>query len=304
MSKNREGIGKVLLDLSRYFKSYEAYCNNFDRANNIINEIEKAEASKATLKFMSKSAARRFLNFLKMAKSHPQHTQINLQSYLILPIQRLPRYKLLLQELIEATSSDHGDFMYLCQAKEYIEAQINHLNEKKREQQDLQDIQEVLTKIAIHSDYVNDAKKKITPHAGKFIYKGELNTISLLEYTSQQEIPIINISIACDRDHYYQQSLLGVRESIFGSISHNKITDDSFRSGKPFYYFKFKNLLICCGVKADSRGRFEYLGALEIDDEEIIAFSSESSLLRLKGNNCILYLEGELSELKRWKHWR
>ncbi|KAI9333043.1 hypothetical protein DFJ73DRAFT_607473, partial [Zopfochytrium polystomum] len=42
-----------------------------------------------------RGTARRLRNFLKAAKSHPAHSQISLQAYLILPVQRLPRYKLL-----------------------------------------------------------------------------------------------------------------------------------------------------------------------------------------------------------------
>lgn len=37
------------------------------------------------------------------ARAHPSHSQISLESYLLLPIQRIPRYRLLLETLLSCT---------------------------------------------------------------------------------------------------------------------------------------------------------------------------------------------------------
>lgn len=42
-------------------------------------------------------------SFLEQCRQHPQHSQIDLESYLILPVQRLPRYRLLLDNLASFT---------------------------------------------------------------------------------------------------------------------------------------------------------------------------------------------------------
>jgi hypothetical protein len=52
---------------------------------------------------MNTSQTKRVKAFLKAAKKHPLHSQINLESYLLLPVQRVPRYKLLLEELAMCT---------------------------------------------------------------------------------------------------------------------------------------------------------------------------------------------------------
>lgn len=304
MSKNRESIGKVILGLASSFKSYEAYCTSFDRANEMLNEIDKSDYSKLNSKLLSKSSTKRFLHFLKMAKSHPQHTQLNLQSYLILPIQRLPRYKLLLNELLDASSEEHEDFLSLTEAKQYIEAQIMHLNEKKRLQQDMEDIQGALSKITIHSGCLKEATRKITTNAGKFIHKGALNALCLVERASPPYYALLDISRASERDRYTQQSFLGVLETVFGVLSTKNMSDEYLSAGKSFYFFKFKNLLIWCRLRPDSNGRNEYLAAMAIEDEEIIEFNNESSLLRIKGDGCVLYLEASMLELKKWRHWR
>lgn len=302
MSKNRENLGDVLIGLAVFFKSYESYCSNFDRANDLLNEIDKSDYSKSNSKLLSKSSTKRFLHFMKRAKSHPQHTQLNLQSYLILPIQRLPRYKLLLNELLDASSEDHEDFDSLSKATQYVEAQIMKINERKRLQQDMEDIQGALSKITIHSACLKEATRKITTNAGKFIYKGRLNALSLVERNSAPFMPLLDIEQALDKDRYTQQSILGISETIFG-VSSSK-SDAYFSSGKEFFFFKFKNLLIWCRLRPDSNGRNEYLAAMTIEDENIIESSADSSLLRIKGHSCILYLEGPMSELKKWRHWK
>jgi hypothetical protein len=301
MANNRENIGKVLLALTPFLNSYETYCTNFDRANDILNEMDKSDNSKLSAKLLSKSSMKRFAHFLKMAKSHPQHTQLNLQSYLILPIQRLPRYKLLLSELLDASDIEHDDFASLSKAKEFISSQIIHLNEKKRLKEDMEDVQCALAKITIHSGYLREATRKITANAGKFIHKGTLNAVSLIERNS---IALLDIERASERDRYIQESFLGVLETVFGVTSTNTMFEEYRSSGKTFYFFKFKNLLIWCRSRPDSNGRNEYLAAMAIEDEEIIEMKNELSLLRIKGDGCILYLEAPLAELKKWRNWR
>jgi FYVE/RhoGEF/PH domain-containing protein 5/6 len=56
-----------------------------------------------------------------------------LQSFLILPVQRMPRYEMLLKELYKDTSASHPDHTPLATAIEGI-VQINiYLNEKKKQ---------------------------------------------------------------------------------------------------------------------------------------------------------------------------
>lgn len=43
-------------------------------------------------------------------KLHREHmTQLDLQSFLIMPVQRFPRYELLLREVLKHTPADHVD---------------------------------------------------------------------------------------------------------------------------------------------------------------------------------------------------
>lgn len=44
---------------------------------------------------LTSTQRKRVKQFLKKVKSHPRHSQINLEGYLLLPVQRVPRYKLM-----------------------------------------------------------------------------------------------------------------------------------------------------------------------------------------------------------------
>ena len=60
---------------------------------------------------------------------------LNLDLYLIMPVQRIPRYNLLLKDLIDHTTAEHPDYKYLQKALEstksvatYVNSSVNKLN--------------------------------------------------------------------------------------------------------------------------------------------------------------------------------
>ena len=63
-----------------------------------------------------------------------------LPDLLIMPIQRVPRYQILLRELLKNTSVQHFDYMNIKNALEAIESITTELEESKREAENLQKI--------------------------------------------------------------------------------------------------------------------------------------------------------------------
>lgn len=57
---------------------------------------------------------------------------------LIVPIQRVPRYRLLLSELLSHTSESDAEYPVLCEALKQVEAVAVHINEQIREQENMQ----------------------------------------------------------------------------------------------------------------------------------------------------------------------
>ncbi|KAI3621836.1 grfa protein [Moniliophthora roreri] len=91
-------------------------------------------AAAAGVPNLSSSQRKRIRSYLKRCRLHPQHSQLNLEGYLLLPIQRIPRYKLLLEELRRSTPQPY-DYMEdpLDRALVEIASLANNMNEGKRE---------------------------------------------------------------------------------------------------------------------------------------------------------------------------
>lgn len=91
---------------------------------------------------------RRIRHLLKTAKKDPRHTQMSLQSYLLMPIQRIPRYKLLLEALLECTPMadmpDQGE-PAIASALESISNLATEMNERKRDNEGRQRLVSWLT---------------------------------------------------------------------------------------------------------------------------------------------------------------
>ncbi|KAG1715632.1 hypothetical protein ID866_1514 [Astraeus odoratus] len=77
---------------------------------------------------------KRIKSFLKRCRMNPRHSQLNLEGYLLLPVQRIPRYRLLLEELLRSTPPTYA-FMddALDRALAEISSLANNMNEGKRE---------------------------------------------------------------------------------------------------------------------------------------------------------------------------
>ena len=54
-----------------------------------------------------------------------------LESFLILPVQRIPRYKMLFAEVVKLSSNDHADFEDLQNALQQASAVATQINEGK-----------------------------------------------------------------------------------------------------------------------------------------------------------------------------
>ncbi|KAH9486751.1 Guanine exchange factor for Rac 30 [Psilocybe cubensis] len=84
---------------------------------------------------LTTSQRKRIKTYLKRCRLNPRHTQLNLEGYLLLPVQRVPRYKLLLEELLRSTppSPEYMGDDPLDRALAEIALLANNMNEGKRE---------------------------------------------------------------------------------------------------------------------------------------------------------------------------
>jgi hypothetical protein len=158
-------VGEVFRTYITYMKQYSTYINNFDNALARMKSwtLPVAERSGSAARGVGVAAVgaglvgsavlpvgdavpltscpltptqrKRVKHFLKRCKEHPQHSQINLESYLLLPVQRVPRYKLLLEDLAACTPQRQaiGPRDALDDAIFEITTLASLMNEEKRE---------------------------------------------------------------------------------------------------------------------------------------------------------------------------
>lgn len=103
---------------------YAIYCSNYDTAEMIVNKLKKRKEFEQQLQLS-----------LSNSRILPGLT---LPAYLITPVQRIPRYILLLKDIIKRTPDDHPDYRNLTKALEtmnelahYIDAQVSESQTKK-----------------------------------------------------------------------------------------------------------------------------------------------------------------------------
>lgn len=117
-TSNEQSLGSVLLEHIPLFKMYCSYCSNFGKSQNLI----------AKLRVNSEN----FINFLKTIEDSGVTRGRTLNSYLIAPIQRVPRYIMLIAELLKCTPSTHPDYSLLKSALSLVEAVAVEINESVR----------------------------------------------------------------------------------------------------------------------------------------------------------------------------
>jgi hypothetical protein len=94
-------LGDIFLRFTGFLKVYTTYIKNYEFSINTLNECKKKSS--------------KFISFLNNCKEKiPNH--LDIESLLILPVQRIPRYNLLLSQLIKYTNADHKDYNNLIEA--------------------------------------------------------------------------------------------------------------------------------------------------------------------------------------------
>jgi hypothetical protein len=116
---SKQTLGDVFIYMADWLKIYTDYINNYDKSQSALLRCKEDNP--------------RFAQFLMDRTLDPVCALRGLETFLVTPIQRPPRYSLLLRELIKNTDENHPDWKDLNQASVKIEEITTYLNEKRRE---------------------------------------------------------------------------------------------------------------------------------------------------------------------------
>eukprot|EP01117_Protostelium_nocturnum_P009690 TRINITY_DN3460_c0_g1_i5.p1 TRINITY_DN3460_c0_g1~~TRINITY_DN3460_c0_g1_i5.p1 ORF type:complete len:943 (+),score=313.09 TRINITY_DN3460_c0_g1_i5:1091-3919(+) len=111
-------LGDIFLTISDYLKAYSAY----------VNTYQAGHMSLLTCKQQSKELTK----WLYERRTNPSCENKDITDFLIMPVQRIPRYSMLLIDLVKHTWNTHPDYENLCKARDKISAIADFMNEQKR----------------------------------------------------------------------------------------------------------------------------------------------------------------------------
>jgi len=112
--RTTDNIPELFIHRADFFKIYINYIENYTLILDSLQEFRNNE---------------KFINFTRelMGKN------LYIESLLITPIQRIPRYELLLKEMRKNSNPSKADYDYLIQAQDKVHEVAGKLNERRRE---------------------------------------------------------------------------------------------------------------------------------------------------------------------------
>ena len=154
---------EVIKAATRQFKGcYTRYVNNYDDAEAKLRKIRES----------SEPGDREKNRYLNTATSHPDAKGEPVSSFLIKPIQRVLKYRLLLAELDKHTDPTHPDKPTIAEAYERVCELAQSFNEDKRLTDDLAALREVFGKF--REDDAAKLRSELMSYDRKILREGAL----------------------------------------------------------------------------------------------------------------------------------
>lgn len=149
--------------LARFFSTvcdglsiYSDYINNMDTSTVLLNQLLNIDNS-SNLAFIpwrnvSSEKSERFSAFCEEAKKREGHSQMNLASFLVLPIQRVPRYRLLLDSVLKSADESLKGVETVQKAIKDVDDILTKFNGQKKEWDRINESLKPLSRLSIRSD--------------------------------------------------------------------------------------------------------------------------------------------------------
>ncbi|PRP75654.1 hypothetical protein PROFUN_08020 [Planoprotostelium fungivorum] len=151
-------LGDIFVRMTAFLKTYVDYVNNYNNAMACVDRLKSNVEFSAWLEGSETMVGASF------------------KSFLIMPIQRIPRYVLLLEDLLRHTPENHTDFNDLVKALERVKGVAQTVNDKKR-------AAEKSTALIELAEQLEHSRQNILAPHRYLIYHGDLrhegNTVSV-----------------------------------------------------------------------------------------------------------------------------
>ncbi len=148
-------IAEILERMCPELKAFARFCDNYFYALHLLAK--------------KRAQDRAFGEFLDAASQDPECRGADLSHFLIMPIQRVPRYVLLMAELLKMTPESHPERRPISQCLTALKAMTDYINERVRTAVDIKklvELQDSVTGVDLFEPY------------RRFIKQGELVKVS------------------------------------------------------------------------------------------------------------------------------
>eukprot|EP01127_Copromyxa_protea_P015344 TRINITY_DN4401_c0_g1_i1.p1 TRINITY_DN4401_c0_g1~~TRINITY_DN4401_c0_g1_i1.p1 ORF type:complete len:1275 (-),score=238.87 TRINITY_DN4401_c0_g1_i1:139-3642(-) len=168
---NSSLISDIFLKIVDFMKLYTTYVNYYDEVSRIIEQA---------------SVHPEVFSALAAGRDDPTNPKrLDLMSMLIMPIQRLPRYVLLIKELLAHTPEDHPDLAELATLFTKLSTVTSYINQKKREMENYRTVSAISEKL---QGYDQEKFGALINPARMFIKQGQLGLLDIQEPVDTQSI--------------------------------------------------------------------------------------------------------------------
>uniref|UniRef100_A0A673X5R2 FYVE, RhoGEF and PH domain containing 1 n=1 Tax=Salmo trutta TaxID=8032 RepID=A0A673X5R2_SALTR len=162
-------IGDILQKLAPFLKMYGEYVKNFDRAMELVNTwMERSSQFKAIVYHIQREE---------------RCGNLTLQHHMLEPVQRIPRYELLLKDYLHRLPGDHDDFKDAQKSLELIATAAEHSNTAIRKMERMRKLLKVYELLGGEEDIVNPTNE--------LIKEGHILKLSAKNGTSQDRYLIL-----------------------------------------------------------------------------------------------------------------
>ncbi|KAJ3125743.1 Myosin 10A, isoform D [Nowakowskiella sp. JEL0407] len=136
-------IGDLFIRVSDYLKMYTMYCSNHPYA---VMKLQTIRQNKQIVKFLDQCA------------QLPESRHLNLDTFLIKPVQRICKYPLLLREIIKNTESTHQDYETLMKALLKLETVVTIVNEGARQAENIHKMIELQSRFTVKVNIITPSR--------------------------------------------------------------------------------------------------------------------------------------------------
>ncbi|KAK1117963.1 hypothetical protein K0M31_015626 [Melipona bicolor] len=140
-------IGDIMKNFAPFLKMYTEYVKNFDYAINLIQTLQTKVA--------------RFAAIVDEIQKLDECAKLSLPHHMLSPIQRLPRYELLLKDYLRNLTEESADYRDTKKALELVSTAANHTNDAMKKIDKFKKLLEIQESIYDTTDLVSATRELV-----------------------------------------------------------------------------------------------------------------------------------------------